>query len=435
MRLSVEGGSTTPSTVIKKAPVLSKAPVKYTPPKASYSPAPIQKAAARVSKPVVSVVKKPVISLPKSPTAVAKGDPYTRMKTIQAAAKAAPKIISPPKTTTAKATHPNGWKLAPVDIGPTSKTVAKPVAKPVVKPSTGSSGGKSGGSSPSSSGKPTPAKTTTTPRKTTTDPAALANAAKLTALWAQANGYKGQIDSMLKAGFSYDPSKDASYQALQTLAQKNAKIASKDAMETMNDRGILNSTVTGDRIAQVEQTAQDAVTAQVPVLQNAAYNRYNDKINTLNNLYTSLVGQAQVERTTTDQENQWQKTYDQTNTQNAIQNNQWQQTMNHTIAQDSVNNGQENARIDLAQRNYTLSEAAQIQSSTGFRNDVETNKALGEIVTMKTADDAWNYLNQNAERFINSGVSISDLVANVNKRFPNSSKSKAATNGLSFTGK
>lgn len=447
MRLAVEGGSATPSTVIRKAPVLPKAPVKYTPPKPTYSTKPIQQAAAKAkATPKINIKKPPV--LPKSPTAVAKGDPYTKTKQIQAAAaKSAPKIISPPKQTTTN--NPNGWKKAPYDIGPTSKTATKTTTKTTTNKgnggsgysgSGGSSGGSHSGSSSGGGGSSSGGKTTGGKPSTfdpTKDPNYLASMAKLNALWGQANGYKGQIDAMMKAGFSYDPTKDASYQSLQTLAQKNAKIASGDAMETMNDRGILNSTVTGDRLGQIEQTAQDAVTAQVPALQQAAYGQYMDKLTGLTGLWNSTVSQAQQERAYGTQEKQWQQEFNNNNShwqQEFDTNNaHWNKSFDYTAAQDAVNNSQEASRISLAEKNYNLSELGQIQSSAGYKSDVETNKALGEIVQFKKAEDAWNYISEHSQAFINSGVSIDSLINNVKKRFPGSEKSSAANKTTVFS--
>lgn len=58
--------------------------------------------------------------------------------------------------------------------------------------------------------------------------------------------------------------KDSASRALINQAQLAAKQGGQQAMETLNDRGILNSTVTADRVAQINT---DAVTNVLPQLQ------------------------------------------------------------------------------------------------------------------------------------------------------------------------
>lgn len=175
------------------------------------------------------------------------------------------------------------------------------------------------------------AASTTTPSKTA--------APNLTDLWAQANGYQGQIDTMLKDGFHYDPTTDAAYKSLEELAQRQAKVASKGAMENMNDRGILNSTITSDAIGHIEQSAQDSVVAQIPNLQSAAYGMYQEKIKNLMGLWDGIVSQAEHERTYQTQKEQWEKTF-------ANDNVHWEKEFAHGVNQDAIDNTHTQYEID-----------------------------------------------------------------------------------------
>lgn len=77
--------------------------------------------------------------------------------------------------------------------------------------------------------------------------------------------------------FAYNPDSDPQYQAALRRAQDNAASAGKAAQEELNARGILNSTVTSDRLGQIQQSEVGKVTDTVlPQLMQQAYQRFND---------------------------------------------------------------------------------------------------------------------------------------------------------------
>lgn len=290
----------------------------------------------------------------------------------------------------------------------------------------GSSGGSSGGGSGGSSGGSTSRQPVYDQSK---DPAYLTSQAKLNDLWKQSSGYKDQIDAMMKTGFTYDPTKDASYTSLQALATKNAKSASGEAMESMNDRGILNSTIMGDRLGQIEQTAQDAVTAQVPVLKNAAYGQYMDKMSTLNSMWTTTNQQAQTERAFGEDTRRWNVDYnlevDKFNTSNThwdqefnTANSHWNQEFNYNASQDAVNNSFKSDQIGLSYMEYDMQKAGQLQDAQGYKNATNTNNVLGELLQYKSATDALSQISKNGTTYANSGVSFTDLLVGLEKRWP-----------------
>lgn len=71
------------------------------------------------------------------------------------------------------------------------------------------------------------------------------------------------------------------YQPLQDAAAQSGKLAGQQTMETMNQRGILNSTITADRVSQAQQ---QAMTSILPTLIEKAYGLKQDDINNLMSL-------------------------------------------------------------------------------------------------------------------------------------------------------
>jgi hypothetical protein len=73
-----------------------------------------------------------------------------------------------------------------------------------------------------------------------------------------------RFEGMMNQPNTYNPESDPRYQAYKKLYEKQAGVASQNAMETFNDRGILNSTVTSDRLGQIQQDAQQNALADIP---------------------------------------------------------------------------------------------------------------------------------------------------------------------------
>jgi hypothetical protein len=232
------------------------------------------------------------------------------------------------------------------------------------------------------------------------DPSYLASISKLNDLWNQANNYKGQLDSLMSKGFSYDPNSDQAYQSLKSTADVQAKSASKNAMEDLNARGILNSTVTSDRLGQIQQSAQDAVTAQIPTLMNSAYGKYMDKVNGLKSLWDDMVGQATSERAYQEDSRRWNLDFD------------------YKKSQDAISNGFQQQQLNISKSNATVSQLAQAQDASGYKNAQATQQALAELMTYHNAADIKSRLESKAVDYANQGVSISDLISSIDKIYP-----------------
>jgi hypothetical protein len=105
----------------------------------------------------------------------------------------------------------------------------------------------------------------------------------------QINNLISQLQSRANQPFVYDPASDPAYQAALNQANRNAELASRSAMEDLNERGILNSTVTSDRLGQIRQDAMSYVSDTVlPQLMQQAYNREQQGIANLMNVLGAL---------------------------------------------------------------------------------------------------------------------------------------------------
>lgn len=79
--------------------------------------------------------------------------------------------------------------------------------------------------------------------------------------------------------FSYDPQSDPAYQSALKRAQANIEQGNSAAQAEMNRRGILNSTITSDRMGEISANEMGRVeTEVVPQLMQAAYQRYADQL-------------------------------------------------------------------------------------------------------------------------------------------------------------
>ncbi len=105
------------------------------------------------------------------------------------------------------------------------------------------------------------------------------------------------MSGMQGSGQYYDPSKDPVYQSMLELSSKQADKAGLQAMETMNDRGILNSTVTADRIGQIKQGASDAVLSSIPGLASNFDNKQLANSQSMQNLLNSVINAGQFQQT------------------------------------------------------------------------------------------------------------------------------------------
>jgi hypothetical protein len=116
---------------------------------------------------------------------------------------------------------------------------------------------------------------------TTAAPATSATAATKTNAQ-QGSDYMSQMAAIAQrqaTPFSYDPNSDPAYQAALTRAKANIADGTAQTEAEMNRRGLLNSTITSDRSAEIgAQEMGNVETTVLPQLMQQAYQKYADQL-------------------------------------------------------------------------------------------------------------------------------------------------------------
>lgn len=112
-------------------------------------------------------------------------------------------------------------------------------------------------------------------------------------LFGNAEDLYGRLDKQLNTDFKFDPSTDASYIAAQQLADEGAKDASRMTLETMNDRGIVNSSITSSQLGQIEQKAKLEPLKLIPQLQAQALQKRQGDMGIMANLFSNVMNTGQ----------------------------------------------------------------------------------------------------------------------------------------------
>lgn len=95
--------------------------------------------------------------------------------------------------------------------------------------------------------------------------------------------------------FSYDPNNDPAYQAALQRARSNIEQGNAAAQAEMNRRGILNSTITSDRMGEISANEMGRVETDVlPQLMQAAYQRYQNEQAQQQQQFANLANMAQM---------------------------------------------------------------------------------------------------------------------------------------------
>jgi hypothetical protein len=95
--------------------------------------------------------------------------------------------------------------------------------------------------------------------------------------------------------FSYDPNSDPAYQAALKRAGANIEAGNSQAQAEMNRRGILNSTITSDRMGEISSNEMGRVETEiVPQLMQQAYQKYIDAQNQEQQKFANMGSMAQM---------------------------------------------------------------------------------------------------------------------------------------------
>lgn len=205
--------------------------------------------------------------------------------------------------------------------------------------------------------------------------------------------YQGQIDSTLNSitnreAFSYDPLKDASYQALAKIYGKRGEQAAKN---TMGDAAALNGGYGSSYAVTASQQARNdfnqQLASQIPALQEAAYNRYlgdyNMNISALNALQAADdSAYGKYRDTVTD--SQWKYGMDYQGYRDDVADAQWQKTYDRSIYESDRDFNYQKSRDDVADKQWQQSYDRGIYESDRDYNYQKSRDAVSDSQWNKT---------------------------------------------------
>jgi len=137
------------------------------------------------------------------------------------------------------------------------------------------------------------------------------------------------IDNILQRQFKYDPANDAQF-------QQASKELTRNVIETMASRGLLNSTIT-------ENQLQQGVSKLLPQYQQIAYNQFQDEGDTLMNQVNMLLGVDETAyNRNQDQGANFLNAFNVVSQMDDTQYNRWKDsyTMRYNTERDRVNDNQ-----------------------------------------------------------------------------------------------
>lgn len=168
----------------------------------------------------------------------------------------------------------------------------------------------------------------------------MAEKPKITETPAYESKYQNQIDSALsnvtnRQDFTYDPLKDANYQALAKVYNKQGNQA---AQNTLGDAAALNGGYGSSYAVTASQQARNdynqMLASQIPALQEAAYNRYLNDYNMNVTALSALRGaddSAYGRYRDTVADNQWKYGQEYQQYRDDIADSQWQKTYDRGV--------------------------------------------------------------------------------------------------------
>lgn len=218
-----------------------------------------------------------------------------------------------------------------------------------------------------------------------------------------------KLKERVNTQFQYNPNNDPAYQSALSQANRNIQQGNRQAMETMNTRGILNSTVTGDRLGQIAQQEYGRVSDTIlPQLMQQAYNRNQDQTANLAGLISTL-------------QNQYQTTADNQYRNKVFNANQDQQQFQNNITMGQLT-GQINGQPTTAEQQRLLQNAwsqadalgyvtPALSQLTGIPQGTQTLQAKQIAISQQNADTS----RMNAENKQNQSIDIKSEVSGLNQ--------------------
>lgn len=252
----------------------------------------------------------------------------------------------------------------------------------------------------------------------------------------------------------YDYASDPYYQSQVRLAEQEGKQAGQQASEYLNQRGILNSTITADRVAQA---MQDARTARLPAAIQQGYQMRQGELGNLLNLYGAYSGlenqeytrQRQVEQDALAREksaleqadtklkNAWDRVKNigyVDNTASAVlglpvgtPSFEAQKTYDTLVNQLNIaksNNEASMQRTQVSQAGAMARTQAGIQAQRDL-NDIKrssstiTNQLITDLLSLGSPEEAFSYLaGENGQNAATAGADLNKAMQAIRTKYP-----------------
>lgn len=200
----------------------------------------------------------------------------------------------------------------------------------------------------------------------------MATKPKLTEPAAYDSQYQGQIDQALsnvtnRQEFTYDPLKDANYQALAKVYNKQGNQA---AQNTLGDAAALNGGYGSSYAVTASQQARNdynqMLASQIPALQEAAYNRY---LNDYNMDVTALSALRDADESAYGRyrdsisDDQWMYGQQYQQYRDDISDSQWQKTYDRGVYESNRDYNYQKSRDKVADKQWAQEFALQKKSA------------------------------------------------------------------------
>ena len=180
--------------------------------------------------------------------------------------------------------------------------------------------------------------------------------------------YQGQMDTALsnvtnRKQFEYDPLKDANYQAMAKVYQKQGEQAAKN---TLGDAAALNGGYGSSYAVTASQQARNdynqQLASQIPALQEAAYNRY---LNNYNMDVTALSALRDADDSAYNKyrdkvsDSQWKYGSDYQNYRDDVSDSQWQKSYDRSVLESDRDYNYKKSRDQVADSQWAQEFALQ----------------------------------------------------------------------------
>lgn len=205
----------------------------------------------------------------------------------------------------------------------------------------------------------------------------------------------------INAPFNYNPQKDPRYQALVKLAEIRGQAASRRALEELNSRGILNSTITAERLGQIQQAAeQENVLQFLPQMYEQALQLRQQQIANLMNLLGAVQNQEQFGAN--------------------LRADLYKFARSYSLSMAELAQRMREFEFDAKMRRaaFELDRIATEQQLGRQTNPVVTSRVIGQVVGMSGPDAAFRWLSENAYRLAGEGADLNAVLQAIIARWP-----------------